>query len=67
MKRREWEHSFDRFISMGALETFGREKITDFWKLADWALTNQSGVGVVQAWTLADARSFLQSCLFCVS
>jgi cyclopropane fatty-acyl-phospholipid synthase-like methyltransferase len=56
MKRREWQHSFDRFISLGALETFGREKLMDFWRLADWSLTTHSSVGVVQAMTNSDHR-----------
>lgn len=58
MKRREWQHSFDRFISLGALETFGREKLTDFWKLADWSMTTHSSVGVVQAMTISDHRAY---------
>lgn len=62
VKRREWQHSFDRFICIGSLETFGRDKLPDFWKLADWALTTQSGVGVVQAMTLSEHRSYLERC-----
>lgn len=70
MNIRAWEHSFDRFICIGVLETFGRDSIIDFWKLADWALTSKSGVGVVLTTTVEDAQydkkggEFIQKWLF---
>lgn len=53
----EWAGSFDRFISVEMIEHVGRDFLTEYWKVADWAMKPDTGVGVVQSITLPEART----------
>jgi len=55
---KEWEHAFDRVISVEMIEAVGAEFLDTYWKVVDWALHKEHGVGVVQVITIPEARTF---------
>jgi cyclopropane-fatty-acyl-phospholipid synthase len=52
----EWAGAFDRFISIEMIENVGKDFITEYWKVVDWALKPATGVGVVQVISMPEAR-----------
>ncbi|KAJ7214976.1 CFS1-like protein [Mycena pura] len=54
--RPEWQGAFDRFISVEMIEHVGKDFFIEYWAVADWVLKPDTGVGVVQATTIPDAR-----------
>jgi cyclopropane-fatty-acyl-phospholipid synthase len=53
---KDWEGRFDRVISIEMIEAVGREFLTQYFTVLDWALTKNGGVGVIQAITIPEAR-----------
>lgn len=53
-----WQSSFDRVISIEMIENVGTEFLTEYWRVVDWAMKKQGGVGVVQVITIPEARTF---------
>lgn len=56
LKRPEWHHAFDRFISVEMIEHVGKDFLPQFWAVADWTMKTDTAVGVIQATTLAESR-----------
>ncbi|SJL13976.1 uncharacterized protein ARMOST_17428 [Armillaria ostoyae] len=52
----EWAGTFDRFISVEMIEHVGRDFLAEYWKVVDWAMKPDTGMGVVQSITLTEAR-----------
>ncbi|KAH0586547.1 hypothetical protein H2248_007773 [Termitomyces sp. 'cryptogamus'] len=52
----EWEGAFDRVISIEMIEAVGAEFLERYWEVVDWAMKRDSGVGVIQAITIPEAR-----------
>ncbi|KAG7439658.1 CFS1-like protein [Guyanagaster necrorhizus] len=52
----EWAGAFDRFISVEMIEHVGRDFLTEYWKVVDWAVKRDTGLGVVQVITFPEAR-----------
>lgn len=50
-----WKGSFDCVISIEMVEAVGREFLEDYWRIIDWALKPDVGVGVVQGITIPEA------------
>jgi cyclopropane-fatty-acyl-phospholipid synthase len=55
----EWEGAFDRFISVEMIENIGKDFITEYWDVVDWALKPKTAVGVVQVITMPEARKLV--------
>lgn len=55
---KEWEHAFDRVVSIEMIEAVGKEFLEGYWGVVDWALKKEGGVGVVQCITIPEAREF---------
>ncbi|KIK91248.1 hypothetical protein PAXRUDRAFT_830996 [Paxillus rubicundulus Ve08.2h10] len=51
-----WHSLFDRVISIEMIESVGAEFMVDYWRIIDWALKSQGGIGVVQVITIPEAR-----------
>ncbi|KAF8842181.1 CFS1-like protein [Paxillus ammoniavirescens] len=51
-----WRSSFDRVISIEMIENVGVEFMVDYWRIIDWSLKSQGGIGVVQVITIPEAR-----------
>ncbi|KAF8634283.1 hypothetical protein AX17_004238 [Amanita inopinata Kibby_2008] len=56
MNKPEWKESFDRFISIEMIENVGKDYLEDYWRVVDWALKKDAGVGFVQVISLPEAR-----------
>jgi cyclopropane-fatty-acyl-phospholipid synthase len=52
-----WHSSFDRVISIEMIENVGAEFMVDYWRIIDWSLKSQGGIGVVQVITIPEARA----------
>ncbi|TRM60495.1 CFS1-like protein [Schizophyllum amplum] len=52
----EWEHAFDRLVSVEMIEAVGREFIPAYFAKLDWALKLQNACGVIQSITIPEAR-----------
>lgn len=52
----EWEHTFDRVISIEMVEAVGIEFLPVYWGCIDWALKLRGGVGVIQGITMPETR-----------
>ncbi|KAF7371112.1 CFS1-like protein [Mycena sanguinolenta] len=52
----EWAGAFDRFISIEMIENVGKDFITKYWEVVDWAMKPSTGVGLVQVITVPEAR-----------
>ncbi|KAF8521213.1 CFS1-like protein [Hysterangium stoloniferum] len=52
----EWEHSFDRFMSVEMMEHVGKDFFETYWEVVDWALKEDGAVGCVQVTTLPESR-----------
>ncbi|KAL1745293.1 CFS1-like protein [Schizophyllum fasciatum] len=52
----EWEHTFDRVVSIEMLEAVGREFIPVYFAKLDWALKLKDACGVIQCITIPEAR-----------
>ncbi|KAG1720484.1 CFS1-like protein [Suillus lakei] len=50
------ESFFDRIISIEMIESVGAEYLEEYWRILDWALKPEGGVGVVQVITIPEAR-----------
>ncbi|KAK7038374.1 CFS1-like protein [Favolaschia claudopus] len=48
--------TFDRFISVEMIEHVGKDFLNEYWRVADWALKEGTGRGVVQGITLPESR-----------
>ncbi|KAK0196264.1 CFS1-like protein [Armillaria mellea] len=55
--KQEWAGAFDRFISVEMIEHVGRDFLAEYWKVVDWAMKPDTGVGVVQCITLPEAQA----------
>ncbi|KAJ7621392.1 cyclopropane-fatty-acyl-phospholipid synthase [Roridomyces roridus] len=55
-KNAEWAGSFDRFISVEMIEHVGKDFFEEYWAVVDWALSPETGVGVVQGITIPESR-----------
>ncbi|KAK0221160.1 Mycolic acid cyclopropane synthetase-domain-containing protein [Armillaria nabsnona] len=53
----EWAGAFDRFISVEMIEQVGKAFLTEYWKVVDWAMKPNTGVGVVQSTTFPEAQA----------
>ncbi|KAK0421788.1 CFS1-like protein [Armillaria borealis] len=51
----EWAGAFDRFISVEMIEQVGKAFLAEYWKVIDWAMKPDTGVGVVQSTTFPEA------------
>ncbi|KAH8825250.1 CFS1-like protein [Flagelloscypha sp. PMI_526] len=51
-----WEHWFDRVVSVEMIEAVGKEFLDVYFAKLDWALSKDEGVGVVQVITIPEAR-----------
>ena len=60
---KEWEGTFDRFVSVEMIEAVGREFLEGYWGVVDWALKKEDSMGVVQVITIPEASE----CLLVVS
>ncbi|SJL13978.1 uncharacterized protein ARMOST_17430 [Armillaria ostoyae] len=49
--------AFDRFISVEMIEQVGREFLAEYWKVIDWAMKPDTGVGVVQSITFPESQA----------
>ncbi|KAI5123172.1 hypothetical protein M0805_000872 [Coniferiporia weirii] len=52
----EWAGRFDRVVSIEMVEAVGLEFLEEYWRVIDWALKPDVGVGVVQGITIPEAR-----------
>ncbi|KAK7033855.1 Mycolic acid cyclopropane synthetase [Favolaschia claudopus] len=52
----EWAGAFDRFISIEMVENVGKDFISKYWEVVDWAMNRSTAVGVVQIITVPEAR-----------
>ncbi|KAK7471141.1 hypothetical protein VKT23_002553 [Stygiomarasmius scandens] len=52
----EWQRNFDRFFSLEMMEHVGKDFMSEYWAIVDWALRPQDAVGVVQVITMPEAR-----------
>jgi cyclopropane-fatty-acyl-phospholipid synthase len=52
---REWEHSFDRVVSLEMVEAVGLENIDDYWSAIDRVLKKDAACGVIQSSTMPEA------------
>ena len=53
---KEWSGSFDRVVSVEMVAAVGREYLEEYFRVIDWALKPDIGVGVVQGITIPEAR-----------
>lgn len=53
-----WEGAFDRVVSIEMIENVGKEFLSTYWKVLDWAMKKKNAVGVVQAITIPEARAY---------
>ncbi|KAI0688988.1 S-adenosyl-L-methionine-dependent methyltransferase [Cytidiella melzeri] len=53
---KEWEHAFDRVVSIEMIEAVGKEYYETYFSQIDWALKLETGVAVVQSSTIAESR-----------
>ncbi|KAF9465836.1 S-adenosyl-L-methionine-dependent methyltransferase [Collybia nuda] len=51
----EWEHAFDRVVSVEMIEAVGAEYLETYWKVVDRAMKLRGGVGVVQVISIPEA------------
>lgn len=68
---KDWEGTFDRFISIEMIEAVGREFLEVYWGVVDKLLKPTKSVGVVQVITIPEARQFgghfsISSCLLII-
>ncbi|KAK0446954.1 Mycolic acid cyclopropane synthetase-domain-containing protein [Desarmillaria tabescens] len=54
--QQEWAGTFDRFISIEMIEHVGRDFLVEYWKVVDWAMKPDTGMGVVQLTTFPETR-----------
>ncbi|KAI4521657.1 CFS1-like protein [Schizophyllum commune Loenen D] len=52
----DWEHAFDRIVSIEMLEAVGQEYIPTYFAKLDWALKFKDACGVIQCITIPEAR-----------
>ncbi|KIJ40858.1 hypothetical protein M422DRAFT_173066, partial [Sphaerobolus stellatus SS14] len=52
----EWKGAFNKFISIEMMEHVGKDFMEEYWKVVDYVLKEDSGVGVVQLTTLPESR-----------
>ncbi|KAF8309892.1 cyclopropane-fatty-acyl-phospholipid synthase, partial [Clavulina sp. PMI_390] len=52
----DWEHAFDRVVSIEMIEAVGREWLEVFWGVVDRCLKTEGAVGVVQVITIPESR-----------
>ncbi|CAL1711759.1 unnamed protein product [Somion occarium] len=57
----EWEHSFDRVVSIEMIEAVGKEYLELYWAQIDWALKRHTGAGVIQCITIPEALISLRA------
>jgi cyclopropane-fatty-acyl-phospholipid synthase len=62
----EWEHAFDRVVSIEMLEAVGPEFMETYWQVIDWAMKLQGGAGVVQGITIPESRMLFLHRPLCV-
>lgn len=53
---KEWAGTFDRVISVEMVEAVGKEYLEEYFRVIDWALKPDIGVGVIQGITIPEAR-----------
>lgn len=53
-----WKASFDSVISIEMIEQVDAEYLEEHWRVLDWALKPEGGVGVVQVITIPEAQDF---------
>lgn len=51
-----WASYFDRIVSVEMVEAVGLEFLSEFWRVVDWTLKKDTGVGVVQVITIPEPR-----------
>ncbi|KAF8508695.1 cyclopropane-fatty-acyl-phospholipid synthase [Gautieria morchelliformis] len=56
--RPEWEHHFDRLVSIEMMEHVGKDFMETFWDVVDHVLNTDNGFGCVQVTTLPEARVY---------
>jgi len=52
----DWKGKFDRVVSIEMVEAVGKEFLSEYFKVLDWALKPQGGVAVIQSITIPEAR-----------
>ncbi|KIJ40895.1 hypothetical protein M422DRAFT_229957 [Sphaerobolus stellatus SS14] len=55
----EWKGAFNKFISIEMMEHVGKDFMEEYWKVVDYVLKEDSGVGVVQLTTLPESRMYV--------
>ncbi|KAG1774914.1 Mycolic acid cyclopropane synthetase-domain-containing protein [Suillus placidus] len=58
LQDRDWKASFDSVISIEMIEQVDAEYLEEHWRVLDWALKPEGGVGVVQVITIPEAQDF---------
>jgi cyclopropane-fatty-acyl-phospholipid synthase len=61
----KWEGAFDRVVSVEMIEAVGAEFLVGYWKVVDWAMKPEGGVGCVQVITIPEASTW--PCMRCYS
>lgn len=51
-----WKAKFDRVVSIEMIEAVGKEFLSEYFKVIDWALKPENGVAVIQGITIPEAR-----------
>jgi len=70
LKKPEWKGAFDRFVSIEMIENVGKDFIPEYWRVVDWALKEDTAIGMVQVISMPESRvyqvtfSFFLSFLF---
>jgi len=52
----EWKGAFDKFVSIEMMEHVGKNFIPEYWRVVDWALKEDSAIGMVQVISTPESR-----------
>ena len=55
----EWKGAFDKFVSIEMMEHVGKNFIPEYWRVVDWALKEDSAIGMVQVISTPESRAYL--------
>ncbi|KAF8813872.1 CFS1-like protein, partial [Phlegmacium glaucopus] len=56
LKKPEWKGAFDRFVSIEMIENVGKDFIPEYWRVVDWALKEDTAIGMVQVISMPESR-----------
>lgn len=58
LRKPEWKGAFDRFVSIEMIENVGKDFISEYWRVVDWALKEDTAIGMVQVITMPESRMY---------